>query len=132
MKRIKFQLEYVIDCKQSKLYEYISTAHGLSNWFANTVHEDNEGQFNWKWDDLEARANVIEKKKNKFIQFSVEENPANEFFELRIDINEVTRDLALIIIDFANEDEVEDYKDLWTYQVSNLTNLISEEDEEKI
>lgn len=125
--RVQFQLEFPIECSQTKLYEYISTAFGLSQWFANTVTEDDNGLFTWEWDDIKATALVEKKKRNRFIKFRVQENHPIEFFLMEIIVNEITKDIALVITDYADKNEVDDYKELWSFQVEQLQNLIAEE-----
>ena len=49
-----------------------------------------------------------------------EDEDTDYFFELRIQFDEITKDVSLIVTDFADEDEVEESKMLWTNQIADL------------
>ena len=69
----------------------------------------------------------VTKKKDEFVKFKWiedEENGDSHFFELRIKVDEMTGERAVIITDFAEEDEVEDAKELWIAQLENLRRVI--------
>ena len=66
-------------------------------------------------------------KKDEFVKFKwleAEENNENTYFELRIKIDEMTGDRAIIITDFAEDDEVEDAKELWIAQLDKLKRVL--------
>ena len=46
------------------------------------------------------------------------------FFELRILEDEITKDVSLLVIDFADEDELDESKQLWDNQISDLKHVI--------
>ena len=46
--------------------------------------------------------------------------PDDTYFEFRIEVDEITNDVILRVTDFAEEDEVEEGKDLWTSQINTL------------
>ena len=48
----------------------------------------------------------------------------SNYFEFRINIEELTSSLALIICDFAEEDEKEDSISLWDSQITDLKRLL--------
>ena len=51
----------------------------------------------------------------------MDDETTNYFFEFRIQFDEITKDVSLIITDFAeDEDEVEESKLLWTNHISDL------------
>lgn len=65
-------------------------------------------------------AEIIGKKSNQFIRFHWEEEEEETYFELRIQIDEITNDVALMVTDFAEDDEVEEAKMLWDNQIKDL------------
>lgn len=108
------------------LYNYLSTPSGLSEWFSDDVNSRGE-KFTFIWDEEERDALRISKKKNDFIRFrwmEDEEEGNMNFFEMRIQVDELTGDAALIITDFAEEDELEEDKLLWESQVQELLHII--------
>ena len=56
------------------------------------------------------------------IQFQwLEDEDSDYYFELRIQFDEITKDVSLIVTDFAeSNDEVEESKLLWTNQIADL------------
>jgi hypothetical protein len=46
------------------------------------------------------------------------------FFEIRIVVDEITKDVSLMVTDFAFEDEIEESKMLWESQISDLKKLV--------
>jgi hypothetical protein len=71
------------------------------------------------WEGYGQMAKIVSKKDNQFIRFEWEDQE-NTFFEMRIQIDEITNDVALIITDFAEDDELEESKMLWDNQVKDL------------
>ena len=122
--RIKFEMEFPIKVSQRLLFQYLSTPSGLSEWFADNVNSRGE-KFIFIWDDSEETANLVLKKMPEKIQFQWQEDQDTDyFFELRIQFDEITKDVSLIVTDFADEDEVEESKMLWTNQVSDLRKVL--------
>ncbi|MFH2143915.1 MAG: START-like domain-containing protein, partial [Bacteroidota bacterium] len=50
----------------------------------------------------------------------IDDDDDEAYFEFKIVVEELTGDVALIVTDFAEEDEVDDSKDLWDTQISVL------------
>lgn len=46
------------------------------------------------------------------------------FFELRIQVDDITKDVSLMITDFAEEDEIEEGKMLWDNMISDLKQIL--------
>ena len=46
------------------------------------------------------------------------------FFEIKIVVDEITKDVSLMITDFSHEDEVEETKMLWDSQISDLKQVL--------
>jgi hypothetical protein len=46
------------------------------------------------------------------------------FFEIRIVVDEITKDVSLMVTDFAFKDEIEESKMLWESQISDLKKLV--------
>ena len=118
--KTKYELEYTFNTSPNFLYTRLSTPEGLSEWFADNVNLK-RGKFQFIWEGAEQEATVIQKKTNKFIRFHWEDDEDQEhYFEFRIHTDELTGDVALLITDFAEEDEKDDAIDLWDTQISEL------------
>lgn len=121
--KVKFEMEFVIHASPQLLYQYISTPSGLSEWYADNVNSRGE-IFTFIWDGSEERAKMLKRKSEEFVKFAWEENEDASFFEMRIIVDEITKDVSLFITDFADEDEVDEAKMLWENQVSDLKQVL--------
>lgn len=121
--KIKFEIEFVIQSSPQLLYTYLSTPSGLSEWFADDVNSRGE-LFSFIWDGSEEDAKLLKRKSDEFVKFSWEEIEDDSYFEMKIIVDEITKDVSLFITDFAEEDEVEEAKMLWTNQVSSLKQIL--------
>ena len=122
--KTKYELEYTLNTSPSILFNRLSTPEGLSEWFADNVNL-RKGKYTFIWEGTEQDADVVQKKNNKLIRFHWEDDDETEtFFEFRIHTDELTGDVALLITDFAEEDEKNDAIDLWDSQISELKHAI--------
>ena len=123
--RIKFEMEFPIKVSQKLLFQYISTPSGLSEWFADNVNSRGE-IFIFIWDDSEESAKLIRKINNEKIQFQwLDDEETDYYFELRIQFDEITKDVSLIVTDYAEDaEEVDESKLLWTNQISDLKKVL--------
>ena len=122
---MQYQLEYPLHSSIKILYERLSTISGLSEWFADDVNVSRDGIYTFTWEGSSQDAKLISKKKGEHIRFRWLDSNIDEYFEFRIQIDELTSDVSLIITDFA-EDEIdkEDATNLWNAQIENLKNII--------
>ena len=122
--KIKFELEFPIQASPQLLFQYISTPSGLSEWFADNVNSRGE-LFTFIWDGSEEVAKLLSKKKEERIKFKwMEDDELAVFFEIKIQVDEITKDVSLIVTDFADEDEVDESKMLWENQISSLKQVL--------
>jgi uncharacterized protein YndB with AHSA1/START domain len=122
--KTKYELEYMLNTSPVILYSRLSTPEGLSEWFADNVNL-RKGKYRFIWEGATQDASVLQKKANKFIRFQwVEDREEEVYFEFRIRTDELTGDVALLITDFAEEDEKDDAIDLWDTQISELKHAI--------
>jgi len=124
--KIKYELEFPIHASPQLLFQYLSTPSGLSEWFADNVNSRGE-LFTFIWDDSEEHAKLIMKKNGERIKFKWlddENDDASIFFEMRIQVDEITKDVSIMVTDFAEEDEVEESKMLWENQISGLKQVL--------
>lgn len=124
--KIRYEIEFPINSSPQLLYQYISTPSGLQEWFADIVNSRGEF-FTFEWDNAAENARLASKKSGEKVKFKwVDDNKKDTdyFFELRILEDEITKDVSLMITDFAEKDEVEESKLLWENQVSDLKHVI--------
>jgi uncharacterized protein YndB with AHSA1/START domain len=124
--KARYELEFPINSSPQLLYQYISTPSGLSEWFADNVNSRGEF-FTFIWNDSEESARLTSKKTGEKVKFRwIDENnkDTDYFFELRILEDEITKDVSLMVVDFAIEDEISEATLLWENQISDLKHVI--------
>jgi uncharacterized protein YndB with AHSA1/START domain len=120
--KTKIQLEYVVNCSPKVLYNRLSTPSGLAEWFADDVRIRGK-EFTFRWKGTEEIAELIMHKENKLVRFSWIEYP-DTYFEFRIIQDELTGDVSLVVTDFADEDEREEFIGLWNNHINNLKHTV--------
>ncbi len=124
MTKVKYELEFPIHASPSMLYNCLATPSGLEEWFADSVNSRGK-LITFTWDDTEEEAKIIAKKVNERIKYKwVESEDDESYFEFLIQVDALTKDVAVIITDFADTDEVEEAKMLWESQIESLKNSI--------
>ncbi|WP_329805185.1 START-like domain-containing protein [Flavobacterium facile] len=124
--KVKYELEFPIHSSPQLLYQYIITPSGLSEWFADNVNSRGE-YYTFIWDDSEENAKLASKKSGEKVKFKWldENNKETEYyFELKIQVDEITNDVSLIVTDFSEENELPENKLLWESLVSDLKHVI--------
>jgi uncharacterized protein YndB with AHSA1/START domain len=124
--KIRYEIEFPINSSPQLLYQYISTPSGLSEWFADNVNSRGEF-FTFIWNDSEEKARLCSKKSGEKVRFKwIDDNNKDTeyFFELNILVDEITKDVSLMVIDFAVKDEVKEATQLWENQISDLKHVI--------
>ncbi|MES2394447.1 MAG: START-like domain-containing protein [Bacteroidota bacterium] len=120
----KFELEYVLHTSAGILYEFLTSPSGLAEWFADDVNI-HDGVFTFFWEGSEQKAKLLGFKDDKFVRLQWLDKPEGTYFEFRIERDELTGDISLIVTDFA--DEAADQKTsklLWDSQINQLLHVI--------
>lgn len=121
-----FTIEFDFQSSPQLLFQYLSTPSGLSEWFSDNVNSSGE-DYTFIWGDAEEYAKLIQKKNNEKVRFrwmNDEEDQDDCYFEFKIVVDEITKDVSLNIADFAEEDELEEAKMLWNNLVSSLKQVL--------
>ncbi len=124
--KIKFQLEYLINCSPKVLFNRLSTAAGLTEWFADDVRVRGD-LFTFVWGKSSQVAQKKLHKENRMVRYEWVGDDLDKdesFFEFVITQDDLTNDVSLLIVDFAEEDELEEIKNLWDTQISKLKHLL--------
>ena len=124
--KVRYEIEFPINSSPQLLYQYISTPSGLSEWFADNVNSRGEF-FTFIWNDSQEKARLASKKSGEKVKFKwVDENNKDTeyFFELNILVDELTKDVSLMVVDFASKEEVEEATRLCENPISDLKHVI--------
>lgn len=120
----KFELEYVIHCSPSILFEFITTPSGLSEWFSDDVNI-RDGIYTFYWDGSEQKAKLIGFQEPEYIRLQWLDKTNGFYFEFRIQVDDLTGDVSLMVSDFAeNEAEKQTSTLLWNSQINKLLHVL--------
>ena len=122
--KIKFEMEFPIHASPSLLFQYISTPSGMQEWYADNVNSRGEF-FTFIWEGSEEKAKLVSKNKGQSIRFQwVDDEDTDYYFEMRIQVDAITKDVSIMVTDFAEDDEIEEGKMLWENMISELKQLL--------
>lgn len=120
----KFELEFVVHSSAEMLYEFLSTPSGLSEWFCDDLNIRN-GIYTFIWDDQLQQARLLKTVDQQVVRFQWVDKTDGSYFEFRIQRDDLTNDISLIITDFAETvAERESSKLLWHSQIEKLMHVI--------
>ncbi len=124
----RVELEYQVNTSPGVLFQRLSTPHGLSEWFANDVNLSGN-VFTFFWDGDSKKAEMVEKKENKFVKFrwldEFNGKETSKHFAFKLSKDELTGEISLTVVEEVNEEEdLEETISLWNYQIGELKRLI--------
>ncbi|MEC7936957.1 MAG: START-like domain-containing protein [Bacteroidota bacterium] len=124
MDKVRIDLEYIIKTSPNILFNCLSTPSGLSEWFADDVNIKND-RYTFFWDGSEETAILKNVRKSESVKFQWEDDEDEDyFFEMTIRIDDLTKDVALLVTDFAEEGEEDEIQLMWDNNVDNLKKAI--------
>ncbi len=120
----KFELEYVVHASAQILYDFLTSPSGLSEWFCDDVNIRN-GVYSFIWDGSQQQAKLIKIVEDKMVRFQWMDKCDGSYFEFRIEKDDLTSDISLIVVDFAETpDDAKSSKLLWDSQVHKLLQVL--------
>lgn len=120
----KYELEFVVHSSAEMLYEFLSTPSGLSEWFCDDLNIRN-GIYTFIWEDQLQQARLLKTVDLQLVRFQWVDKTDGSFFEFKIQRDDLTNDISLIITDFADSvSDRESSKLLWNSQIEKLMHVI--------
>ena len=119
MDRVKFDIEFLFKASPAILYKFLTTPSCLVRWFCDEVDIEAD-VFTFSWEGYEEKAELVDDIEEERLRFRFEDAEAGEFLEFRMSKSPVTNETILEITDFADEDEVDDQRQLWESQIKQL------------
>lgn len=120
--REKYEMDFLLKTSIKSLDNMVSTPSGLSEWFADDVNIKDD-IYTFIWDGSEEEARLLSKKNNAKVRWQWledEEEGLDTYFELRYEIDPMTKSVILTLTSFAEPDEVEESRFLWEGQIQQL------------
>lgn len=114
--RITFEAD-MKSAPASVIWTSVATARGLQQWFADDVTARGRHYvFSWKGSAQEA--DVTAARTEAYVRFKWADT--GTWFEMRIDVNELTGHSVLRIIDNVESDDVDSAMQLWKRHIDRL------------
>ncbi|HEY4652139.1 MAG TPA: START-like domain-containing protein [Pontibacter sp.] len=127
--KTKFVTEYPVNASSRLLYPYLSTASGLSQWFCDDVKVEQTKVFNFIWDGASHYAEMTGYRTNRSVRFVFLDNNGNHvqdpaYIDFSIETSELTQEQFLKVVDYSDEDDVEELTELWDNLMQNLREIV--------
>jgi uncharacterized protein YndB with AHSA1/START domain len=119
----KFTMEYGFRSAPSLLYSFVTQPSAMAQWFADFVDATQE-DYLFRWDNAEDKATLIEDVEDELVRYEWEHADEGEYFEFKIQKDDVTGGTALIITDFAEKGDLENAQLLWDSQIKTLVERV--------
>jgi len=129
MSKHLFTADFEINASKKMLYPYISSASGLSQWFADDVTINEDKVYNFIWDDEDHKARMVSHRTHSYVKFEFipeDEDDAQDpaYFELRLEVNELTQTVFIKITDYSEMDDNEELFDMWEGLIDGLKETV--------
>jgi len=124
-KKQKYQFEFLINVSPAMLYQYLTAPSALAQWFADDV-VFRGGNYVFIWGQSKEKAKLARQKKNERVRFVWLDASGNEtgyFTEFRIQVDDLTGDVSLLVTDFS-EDSEEETQLLWDNLIDDLRHTL--------
>jgi uncharacterized protein YndB with AHSA1/START domain len=120
----KFVMEYIIHTPVTLLYDFLTTPNGLAEWFADGVDMKND-MYTFDWDGQKQNAKIISAKIDNYIRLRWMDKPEGSYFEFRLNQDELTNEVSLIVTDFGeSEEDIITSRRLWNSQIQRLVKAL--------
>jgi uncharacterized protein YndB with AHSA1/START domain len=120
----KIEMEFMLRSSPNVLYSFLTEPSGLSDWFCDNVNIRN-GIYTFIWNhDSEQQAKLLGSKENVYAKYQWLDESPETYFEFRIEVDDITGETALMITDFAEDDDEDEVILGWNKSMQNLHRVI--------
>lgn len=109
------------------LFPYVSSASGLSQWFADDVNINEDKEYIFIWDGEPNKARMVSHRANSYTKFVFEDTDGSgdpNYVEFKLEENDLTQSTYLKITDHSEMDDLEELEDLWSFMITNLKEIV--------
>ena len=126
MAKNKFQTEFEINASKKMLFPYIYSPSGLAQWLADDVNINEDNIYNFIWEEEDHKYSIAAHRTNSFVKFeSIDEEDGDPtYFEIRLEMNELTQSVFIRIVDYTDNHDDEELQDLWESMIFNLKEIV--------
>ena len=119
MSRVRIDMEFIFKASPSIIYQFLTMPECLVRWFCDAV-DISDDVYTFEWEGSPEDAELIDDIEEERLRFKWMDAEEDEFLEFRMYKSAVTNETILEITDYCDDDEVQEQKDLWETQVSEL------------
>ena len=126
MSKQLFNGEYEFSASKKMLYPYLSTASGLSQWFADDVNINNADKtFTFLWDGDENKARMVAQRTNYLVKFEfMDDDDDPNYLEFKLEVNDLTQAVFFRIEDYSDVEDLQEAQDIWDNLIHNLKEIV--------
>lgn len=129
MVKNKFVADYQINASKKIVFNYLSTASGLEEWFADEVKINEDKTYIFNFDSEDHYARLASQRSNSHVKFEFYDpkNPNesdHSFIEFKLEENELTQTLFLKVIDYSDSYEDDELVAIWEGLIGRLKDII--------
>lgn len=120
----KIHLQYpLVGNAKNIVWNLIGTIGGLEAWMADKITENN-GVYTFQWGKEETReAELLGCREGTYIRFHWLDEGPKTYFELRVNVSELTKSHVLEITEVSRNEEEADLVQMWESQIEELRRL---------
>lgn len=120
----KIEIEFPLHASPSMIYQYFSSPSNMSEWFADNVNSRGK-VYTFIWDGSEEVAKILKKDADSRLRLKWEADEEEEtYFEFRIQVDELTKDVSLIVTDFYDDGDEDETRMYWENAISELKHVL--------
>ena len=120
MGREKIEMEFIFRASPAILYTFLTTPACIVRWFCDEV-DIQDDVYTFVWEGSEEKADMIDDIEEERVRFKWQDaDDEEEYLEFKMYKSNITNETILELIDFCDDDEVEEQKDLWETQMKKL------------
>ncbi len=129
MVKNKFIADYQINASKKIVFNYLSTASGLSEWFADDVIITEDKSYIFHFDNEDHYAHLVSLRSNMHVKFefydpAVPNEEDLSYIEFKLEENELTQTLFIKVIDYSDVYDDEESAAIWEGLIGQLKEII--------
>ncbi len=122
MQREKYSIEFVLgNASQKSLWQMLTVTTSMEEWFAQKVRVKDKKFYTFTWEENSQEAEQTIKRPMRQVRYNwLTGERAGTYFEFKINTLELSSEIALEVIAFAEPEEKDDAIFLWETQIELL------------
>lgn len=128
MSKFEYIGEFEFKASKKMLYPYLSSASGLSQWFADDVNIDEDKILTVIWDGEENKAKMVAHRTNSLVKIEflpTDENDTDpNWVEFKLDMSDMTQSVFVRVTDYSEMEDEEELSELWENLMHNLKEIV--------